>query len=124
MRLLPLFFLAAALPAAGGEYAAPDGTFRCRIPRGWTARASSIGGTPIHLMEFAGSEDKILISVSPAVGSDLNALGQRAVQLTMQLVPGLSPSGQPRRIQNRDAAALELTYSGAVQAWQMVSVRI
>lgn len=123
MRLLPLFFLATTLYAAGGEYAAADGTFRCRIPMGWTERASSIGTAPIHLMEFAGSEDKILIGVSPSGSSGLNELGQQAVQLTMQLVPGLSLSGQPRRVRNGDAAALEMTYSGAIQAWQMVTIR-
>jgi hypothetical protein len=109
-------------PAAtsGVEYRASDGSFTCRIPSGWRAHGTNLGGTIVQVLEPEnGGEDRILISALPSGATSLQELAQQAVAMvTQQLLPGYRASGIPRFSQQGDAQIAENRYEGMTGAGQ------
>jgi hypothetical protein len=100
--------------AAGTEYRASDGSFTCRIPAGWKARAADIGGTTVQVVETEnGGEERILVSAMPSAANNLQELTQQAISLvTQQLLPGFRLAAMPKFAQQGDSQVAEIRYIG------------
>lgn len=109
--------------AAGIEYRASDGSFTCRIPNGWKARATDIGGTAVQVLEpEKGGEEQILVSALPSSEGDIQELVQQAIPLvTQQLLPGLRLAAMPRFPQEGDLQIAEIRYVGMAASGGQVS---
>jgi len=109
--------------AAGIEYRASDGSFTCRIPNGWKARATDIGGTAVQVLEpEKGGEERILVSALPSSEGDIQELVQQAIPLvTQQLLPGLRLAAMPRFPQEGDLQIAEIRYVGMAASGGQVS---
>jgi hypothetical protein len=107
----------------GIEYRASDGSFTCRIPGGWKARATDIGGTTIQVFEPEnGGEERILISATPSSANDVQELAQLAIPLvTQQLLPGLRLAAMPKFPQEGDLQVVEISYVGMAASGGQVS---
>ncbi len=106
--------------APGTEYQASDGSFTCRIPGGWKARATNIGGSTVQVLEPEnGGEERILVSATPATVNSLQELAQQAIVLvTQQLLPGFRVAAMPKFTQQGDAQVAEITYAGMAGSGQ------
>lgn len=100
--------------APGSEYRASDGSFTCRIPGGWKARATDIGGTTVQVLEPEnGGEERILASATPSTANSLQELAQQAISLvTQQLLPGFRLAEMPKFTQQGDSQVAEIRYVG------------
>ena len=100
--------------ASGTEYRASDGSFTCRVPSGWKARAANIGGTTVQVLEPEnGGDERILVSATPSTANSLQELAQQAITLvTQQLLPGYSLAGMPKITQQGDMQVVEISYVG------------
>ena len=98
----------------GTEYQAPDGSLSCRIPAGWTAHPTTIGGTTVQVLEPQnGGEERILVSATPATANSLQDLAQQAVMfVTGQLLPGFRVADMPKFTQQDGVQVAEITYVG------------
>jgi hypothetical protein len=102
------------------DYRASDGSFTCRIPGGWKARATNIGGSTVHVLEPEnGGDERILVSAIPATVSSLQELAQQAIVLvTQQLLPGFRVAAMPKFTQQGDTQVAEITYAGMTGSGQ------
>jgi hypothetical protein len=108
---------------SGIEYRASDGSFTCRIPAGWKARGTDIGGTTVQVFEPEnGGEERMLISAMPSSANNAQELAQQAIPLvTQQLMPGLRLAAMPDFPQEGDVQAVEIRYVGMAASGGQVS---
>lgn len=107
---------------SGTEYRASDGSFTCRIPSGWRARAANIGGTTVQVLEPEnGGDERILVTAIPSAAGSLQELTQQAVTLvTQQLLPGYQPAAMPKFTQRGDTQIAEINYVGMAGGAQAI----
>jgi hypothetical protein len=100
--------------AEGTEYQASDGSFVCRLPAGWKARAINLGGVMVQVIEpETGGEERIIASATPATVNTLQELAQQAIVLvTQQLLPGFRVSALTKFTQQGDLQIAEISYAG------------
>jgi hypothetical protein len=119
-----------ASAATGDRYEAPDGSISFRLPPGWRARETTIGTTPVQVIEpGGGGEERLIVAVTPTTATSIQQLAQEAATIvTQQLIPGARLSANPRFSEMNGVPVSELSYSaitqgGPVVAWQAAMLR-
>jgi len=121
----PLGPLAAPAPgrppaAAGTNYDAPNGSLSMRVPQGWRARETTLGTTPVQVIEPESGDERILVAAVPAMANSIQELAQQtAQQVTQQVLPGFRLTGQPAISNVNGSPAAELKYTGTTAAGQV-----
>jgi hypothetical protein len=96
----------------GVAYRAPDGAFTCRLPSGWTAQNTSLGGQPVTVLAPANGEPRILLFGNPAASPSIREVTRQGIALVMQSFPGVRPVGAPKISRVNGAPAAEVAYGG------------
>jgi hypothetical protein len=115
---LLLFTFPAGRPAAaqaeGAAFRAPDGSFVCQTPPGWTASTAALGTQPVTVFAPAdGGPERVLAFANTVVGS-VQDVARQAAGFTARIFPGVTPEGPPEYSEVAGLPAAWIAYRGTL----------
>jgi hypothetical protein len=116
MRALMFGMLMISAVVGAAEYAAPDGSFKIRVPEGWRVRTAPIAGQTMTIVEPSnGGEERIVGGGGIAQPRTVQELSQQAAVLAAQLMQGAQLAGAPRFGEQGGVPMAEQEY----RSWQL-----